>query len=167
MTPLSIEVFCLLVIQIQIQVVWGRTNDQWCLFLVQVEYNRQTSWLHPPIGNLWIWTLGCGTVYHRWSEIFCWSVIYSFYIASHKPSFDICHLFEWTWSRKSSSLTGKETLKELQKATFYYNYQIFLVYFDPKHEPLLLDSLVQIKLWKSLKLIFLETSFNKDKSVGL
>ena len=35
------------------------------------------------------------------------------------------------------------------------------------HEPLLLDSLVQIKLWKSLKLIFLENSFNKDKSVGL
>ena len=37
----------------------------------------------------------------------------------------------------------------------------------PNHEPLLLDSLVQIKLWKSLKLIFLENSFNKDKSVGL
>ena len=36
-----------------------------------------------------------------------------------------------------------------------------------EHEPLLLDSLVQIKLWKSLKLIFLENSFNKDKSVGL
>ena len=35
------------------------------------------------------------------------------------------------------------------------------------HEPLLLDSLVQIKLWKSLKQIFLENSFNKDKSVGL
>ena len=35
------------------------------------------------------------------------------------------------------------------------------------HEPLLLNSLVQIKLWKSLKLIFLENSFNKDKSVGL
>ena len=40
---------------------------------------------------------------------------------------------------------------------------------DPElgHEPLLLDSLVQIKLWKSLKLNFLENSFNKDKSVGL
>jgi len=38
---------------------------------------------------------------------------------------------------------------------------------DMYHEPLLLDSLVQIKLWKSLKLIFLENSFNKDKSVGL
>ena len=35
------------------------------------------------------------------------------------------------------------------------------------HEPQLLDSLVQIKLWKSLKLTFLENSFNKDKSVGL
>ena len=32
------------------------------------------------------------------------------------------------------------------------------------HEPLLLDSPVQIELWKSSKLIFFE---NKDKSVGL
>ena len=30
-----------------------------------------------------------------------------------------------------------------------------------------LDILVQMKLWKSLKLIFLENSFQKDKSVGL
>ena len=37
----------------------------------------------------------------------------------------------------------------------------------PTHEPLLLDSLVQIKSWKYLKMIFLENSFNMDKSVGL
>ena len=43
-----------------------------------------------------------------------------------------------------------------------------LNHFGVIHEPLLLDSHVQIKLWKSLKLIFfLENSFNKDKSVGL
>ena len=35
------------------------------------------------------------------------------------------------------------------------------------HEPLLLDSLVQIELWKSLIFIFLENFFNMDKSVGL
>ena len=102
----------------------GHTKDhQLCLFLVQVEYNRQTSWLHPPIGNLWIWTLGCGSVYYRWSEIFCRSVIYPFYIASHQPSSDLCHLFEWTWSRKGSSVTGKETLKELQRANLLELYR--------------------------------------------
>ena len=36
------------------------------------------------------------------------------------------------------------------------------------YEPLLLDSPVQIKLWKSSKLVFFfENSFNKNKSVGL
>ena len=36
---------------------------------------------------------------------------------------------------------------------------------ETDHEPLLLNSLVKIKLWKSSKLIFLENSFNKDKKI--
>ena len=38
---------------------------------------------------------------------------------------------------------------------------------EPIHEPLLLDSPVKIELWKSSKWVFVENSFNKDKSIGL
>ena len=55
----------------------------------------------------------------------------------------------------------------LSKAQYIYWTVIFNFSYSSSHEPLLLDSLVQIKLWKSLNLIFLENSFNKDKSVGL
>ena len=52
--------------------------------------------------------------------------------------------------------------RQIYTSIAYYNTAYYIV-----HEPLLLDSPVQIELWKSSKLIFFENSFSKDKSVGL
>ena len=57
------------------------------------------------------------------------------------------------WKKKKSALTP------IPKVDLGFGHTLV-------HVPLLLDSLVQIKLWKSAKLIFLEKSFDKDKSVS-
>ena len=103
---------------------------------------------------IWFWN------YDHW-QILLESTKFCLFVSVKKSEHvKICKLF-FAKSEKTKDflLEKRKNSKNIKVAGNHPNISI--------HEPLLLDSPVQIKLWKSPKLIFFENYFNKDKSVGL